>query len=243
MNQRKTTWMRMAAALAAAAMVLAGCGGSGGSGAGSGRTATPKPADTRSAATIVTQVKAALRSASSVHMAGKLRSKGTAVGLDISLIRSGGFSGFIQSGGTELNIVNTGKRVYIRVTSAFLKIAHAPAGVCKRVCGKYIAAPPSEAKTITGDFSMSELLGSVSGALPRYVKGGTTTIAGQPALALHGSDGSTLYVAATGTPYPLRAIAPKPTNAGQLDFSQWNAVPPIAAPPPREVISLSQLVG
>lgn len=234
------TWMRMAVALAAAALVLAGCGGSG---AGGGSTATPKPADTRSAATIITQIKAAMSSASSVHMTGKLRSNGSAVSLDVALIRSGAFSGVIESGGTRLNIVDTGKRVYIKVTSAFLKLAHAPAAVCRQACGKYVAAPASEGKTITGDFSMSKLLGNVSGALPSYVKGSTTTIGGRPALTLHGSDGSTLYVAATGTPYPLRAIAPKATNAGQLDFSQWNAVPPIAPPPPGQVISLGQLVG
>src|ERR1035441_10021106 len=69
------------------------------------------------------------------------------------------------------------------------------------------------------------------------------TIGGEQALVLAGSDGSTLDVAAHGNAYPLRAIAPKSAKAGEITFSQWNAVPVITAPPAGQVVNLSQLTG
>jgi hypothetical protein len=248
MGRTQLTRMRTRApgVIVAAAIVLAGCGGNGGGTAGpdgAAGSAAARPADTRSAATIVSQLKAAMGHASSVHLAGQLRSRGTDVDLNVSLIRSGAFSGLITSGTTKLDIVAAGDDVYVKVTSAFLKLAHAPAAACSHACGKYVAEAASGAQAITGDFSMSSLLGNVTSELPSYQKAGTATIGGRQALALHGSDGSTLYVAATGTPFPLRAIAPKSSDAGELDFSLWNAVPPIAAPPAADVISLGQLIG
>jgi hypothetical protein len=227
---------RLPGLIVAAAIVAAGCGGSAGPGAA-------KPADTRSAATIVAQLKTAMRDATSVHLAGQLRSDGSDVDLDVSLIRSGNFAGLIESGGTKLDIVAAGQDVYIKVTSAFLKLADAPAAACTKACGKYVGEPVSAAQTITGDLSMRSLLGNLASELPGYQKAGTTTIGGRQALALRGSDGSTLYVAANGTPFPLRAIAPKSSDAGELNFSDWNAVPPISAPPAAQVISLGQLIG
>ena len=248
MGRTQRTWMRTRARgmIAAAAVVLAGCGGTAGGTAGAGGaagSAAARPPDTRSAAVIVTQLKAAMSHASSVHLAGQLRSHGTAVDLDVSLIRSGAFAGLIKSGATKLDMVAAGHDVYIKVTSAFLKLADAPAAASAQACGKYVAEPASEAEAITGDLEMSSLLGNVTSALPSYQKAGTTTIGGRQALALHGSDGSALYVAAAGPPFPLRAIAPKSSDAGELDFSEWNAVPPIAAPPAADVISLGQLIG
>ena len=164
--------------IAAVAVVLAGCGGSAGGTAGAG-SAAARPPDTRSAAVIVTQLKAAMSHASSVHLAGQLRSHGTAVDLNVSLIRSGAFSGLIKSGATKLDMVAAGQDVYIKVTSAFLKLAHAPAAACAQACGKYVAEPASEAEAITGDLEMSSLLANVTSALPSYQKAGTTTIGGR----------------------------------------------------------------
>jgi hypothetical protein len=227
-------WARTPVLLTTAAVVLSGCGG----GAG-----PPETAGAQSAAIIVSQMKTAMLDATSVHLAGNLRSDGTAVGLDIAMDRSGAFSGSIDSAGTRLDIVDTSKRVYVKVTSAFLRLSGAPASACQRACGQFVAAPAALAQSIGGDFTMAKLLGSVRQALPSYVKSGRTTIAGQQALILHGSDGSMLYVAATGSRYPLQAIAPKAGHAGALSFSDWNAVPAITAPPASKVISISQLVG
>jgi hypothetical protein len=226
-------------AAVAAAIALAGCGGS----AGPAKAGSPaKTADSRTAATIIAQLKTAVKAAKSVHVAGTVRESGRTDSLDISLTRSGDLSGFIESAGTKLEIIDAGHVAYIKVTSAFLKLAHGPASICQKLCGKYVAADASDGKKIVGDLSMSKLLGELTDSMPSFHKAGTTTVGGQQALILHGADGSTLDVAAVGQPYPLRAVAPKSNNS-ELDFSQWNAVPAIAAPPAGQVISLSQLAG
>jgi len=228
--------MRLRAPFAAAAVLIAvtGCGG----GAGAVKPAGPPPA-----ATIIAQLKTAIREARSVHMTGEVRNGGSTVSLDMSLTRVGGMSGSIGSAGTKLDIIGVGHLAYIKVTGAFLKLAHAPATECPNACGKYVATSASAAAAIIGDLSMSKLLGDVSDSLPRYVDSGPASISGRQVLVLHGSDGSTLDVAAAGRPYPLRAIAPKSSNAGELDFTEWNAVPTIAAPAAGQVISLGQLAG
>jgi hypothetical protein len=49
--------------------------------------------------------------------------------------------------------------------------------------------------------------------------------------------GGTVYVAAQGTPYPLRLVK----GSNRVDFTQWNSatIPPL--PPANQVIDLSKL--
>jgi hypothetical protein len=224
--------------LAAAAVVaLAGCS--------DGPARPPGPAttaDSRTAAALIAGLKTALSGARSVHVAGDVTEGGSTDHLDLALTRSA-LSGSIESAGTTLEIIDPGNLAYIKVTSAFLRLAKAPASACQRVCGKYVATSASQGKKIIGNLTMSGLLNELSDSLPRYIRSGTTTIGGQQALILHGTDGSTLDVAAAGPPYPLRAVAPNSSAAGELAFSQWNAVPPIVAPAASQVINLNQLAG
>jgi hypothetical protein len=226
--------IRVAAGLAVAAMALAGCGAT---------TVSAKSTDSRSAATIIGQMKTAMNDATSVHLAGAVAHSGSTVGINVSLTRSGDLAGSIGTGGVTLDLVEAGHLVYIKANSDFLKIARVPTTLCPKLCGKYMEAPASQAKTMTGDISMSKLFGDLLSSLPHFARAGSTTIAGQQALVLHGSDGSTLDVAANGAPYPLRAIAPKSAKAGEITFGEWNAVPAITAPPAGQVVNLSQLTG
>ncbi len=109
------------------------------------------------------------------------------------------------------------------------------------MCGKYVELTSAQTSALAGDFTMRTLLGSLTGALPRLADAGTTTVNGQQARVLRASDGSTLDVAATGTPYPLRVIGK--AHRGRLDFSQWNSVPRPVAPPASQVINVSRLGG
>ncbi|HEY7145177.1 MAG TPA: hypothetical protein VH637_13110 [Streptosporangiaceae bacterium] len=228
---------------AGAAIALAGCGGSSGP-ASSVASATAAPANGKlTADAIIAQLKTAMKNANSVHVAGTVTDSGTSDSLDLAMTTAGSLSGTISSAGTKLEIIEAGSTAYIKVTNGFLKLAHAPAGVCAKFCGKYVATSQADSKQITGDLSLTKLLQQITQSMPKFTKVGTTTVNGQQAVVLHGNDGSILDVAGSGPPYPLRAIAPKSSNEGQLDFTDWNAVPAIAAPPASQVISLSQLAG
>jgi hypothetical protein len=207
--------------------------------AGGGSSASSAPS--RSPATTVAQMKTAVNAASSVHLDGVLRSGGRSVALDVGLLRSGGFAGTIVGNGVPLTLIDTGAKIYVKATPAFLRELKVSSTVCSLMCGKYVELTSAQTRALAGNFTMRNLLGSLTGALPEFADAGTTTVNGRQAQVLRASDGSMLDVAATGTPYPLRAIGK--ARSGRLDFTQWNSVPRPVAPPSSEVINVSQLGG
>jgi hypothetical protein len=212
-----------------------GAGSPPASSAGSG-AAQPVPAT-------IAAMQAAVRSARSVRVTGTLSGTGgQTVGLDIGLIRSGGFSGTVTQGGVPEMIIDAGGTVYIKATQAFLAQLNVPAAVCSVMCGKYVAMSGAKGDALAGQLSMSQMMRSFTATLPAFTRAGTRTINGQQAQVLRGADGSTLALAAAGRPLPVEVISP-PGHRGRVSFSQWNMVPRPVAPPARDVISLSQLGG
>ncbi|HEV8561500.1 MAG TPA: hypothetical protein VGR06_34705, partial [Actinophytocola sp.] len=61
-------------------------------------------------------------------------------------------------------------------------------------------------------------------------KGETITVAGRPAIAVHDAE-SVLYVATTGTPYPLR-VADSGSPDSALDFLDYDS--PVTVTPPKD---------
>ncbi|HEY7145176.1 MAG TPA: hypothetical protein VH637_13105 [Streptosporangiaceae bacterium] len=237
MNNHRTL-PAAAAGLAAVAVALSGCGGSAAAPSGQGASGTA-----RSPAATVAAMKTAVRQARSVHLAGALSGAGgNTVSLNLGLVRSGGFSGTVSQGGVPETIINAGGRVYIKATRAFLAQLHVPAAVCSLMCGKYVAMPRDKSNALAGQLSMPAMLGSLTGKLPAFTSAGFATVNGTRSRVLRGADGSTLAVAASGPPYPVRAVSPHHAR-GELNFSQWNRVPAPAAPPASQVIDLSRLSG
>jgi hypothetical protein len=70
---------------------------------------------------------------------------------------------------------------------------------------------------------------------------GAVTIAGQAAWLLQDSRENSVYVAANGKPYILRAVGPPP-GEDSANLAQWNAVRIPGRPPASQVVSLSQLM-
>ncbi len=69
---------------------------------------------------------------------------------------------------------------------------------------------------------MRTLLGSTLAAHGTLARGPATTVEGRPALGVSdGANGGTLYVASTGTPYPLELVE-RGASAGTLVFDRWN---------------------
>jgi hypothetical protein len=234
---------RMTAAAMAVATVavaaLTACSGS----AAPSRSGSSQSAAARPVAATIAEMRTAMRAATSVHLTGSLSGTGgKTVGLNVGLTRSGRFSGTVAENGATLTIINAGGKVYIKATRAFLAQLNAPAAVCSLMCGKYVAMSPAQGDELAGQLSMVPLLQSITGRLPAFTSAGTQTINGQLAQVLHGADGSTLAVAATGQPYPVEAISPHNSH-GSIGFSQWNSVPPPVAPPVSQVIDLSKLGG
>jgi len=221
------------AALPAAAAICLGAAACGSGGSGT-HTASPPPRPS----VLAEQVRTALQQAKSVHIDGTVRQRGRNIALSLSMTRSGGVSGQITLNGASVGVLSTGGSTYIRMNSGFIKYLKLPQTVCTLVCGKYLKANATQSRSLLGYLSMDRLFGSMTRKTPSFHYGSTQTINGQAAWVLHSSNGGTAYVAANGTHYPLRFVAP---NRGQLNFTQWNSVKIPAAPPASKVVDLSQL--
>jgi hypothetical protein len=246
-----TAWVRTARAglavvalAVAGALALAACGGSAsGSGSASGGSSASASSGTAApdgtASSIITRMKAAVRSASSMHMDGRLTDSGKPVGLNLSLLRSGGLNGTITQNSVPLSLIGADDKIYVKATRAFLNELHA-SSVCSLMCGKWVQMSGSQADQLTGSLSMENLTKSLTTGLPSFKKTGMTTVGGQQAVELKSADGSTLDVAAQGKPYPLRVVAPSGSE-GSVIFSQWDKVPAPKPPPSSEVINIDKL--
>ena len=65
---------------------------------------------------------------------------------------------------------------------------------------------------------------------------------GQKVIALKdGANGGTLYVATTGTPYPVELVSPGNGKEGKVAFDQWNTTVTITSP--KGAVDISKLKG
>jgi hypothetical protein len=86
---------------------------------------------------------------------------------------------------------------------------------------------------------MRKLLDTVLVGHGTLKKGSTTTIGGQPAIAVEDTTrAGTLYVATTGKPFPLQ-ITKGGSEAGTITFDKWDE--PVTISPPASSVNLSEL--
>ena len=231
-------WLAGSAAVLAV-LLVAGCSGGG---SGSATTGGSSPASVSASAgpppdtaTLRQQVKTAMAKATSVHISALVTQGGSKVSVNMSMTRSGDMSGTMSADGKPVNVLVTQGHTYLKVSSGLLKSQHLPSAACALVCGKYLKMPNGQAKGMLNGLGMSSLLGRVSVPQLSYVR--TVTVNGQAAWQMRASDGSTVYVAAHGPPYPLRATK----GPSRIDLTQWNAVSIPPPPPASQVVDLSQL--
>jgi hypothetical protein len=195
-----------------------------------------------SPSTLSKQVKSAVQHAQSVHITGVVKQGGKVIALNLSMTRAGGLFGRVSVNGAGFGVLSTGGSTYLKVNSGFLKYLRLPSTACTLMCGKYLKATPAQSASLVGNFRMSSLLASMNSNGPNFHYGGSQNVDGQNAWVLHVKDGSTAFVAARGTHYPLRVVAPASHHA-HLDFTQWNSVTIPPAPPANKVVDLSKLHG
>ena len=219
-------------ALALALGGLAGCGSSSSSSSNGVGAKSPEQ--------IVEASKAAAAKAASVHITGSTISENKPISLDMELVAGKGAKGHISIEGLRIDIIELEHAFYLNGSPAFYSRVAGPAAA-RLLQGKWLKAP-----TGSGNFaSLSKLtdLGTVidsslasHGAL---VHAGTSTVAGQPAVGVTDtSKGGTLYVASSGTPYPLE-ISKGGKEGGRIRFERWNE--PVTITPPPNPININQL--
>lgn len=210
------------------AATVAGCGGSSDSGIAA-----------KAPVAIVAAAKTAADGASSVHVAGSISSAGTSVALDMELQAGKGGRGRISESGLSFEVIELRGYVYITGSPSFYN--HFAGSVAARALrGKWLKAPATN-----GSFaslgSLTNLRKLVDSSLDTHgplAKLATSRVAGQQAVGVKDvTRGGVLYVAATGTPFPV-AIT-KGGGGGKIVFSRWNV--PVRLAAPKNAVDLAQL--
>ena len=210
------------------ACVLAACGG-----------ASPNGVASKSPNGIVTAAIRAIDQATSAHLSGSLVSNGTPVSLDLDLVSGKGGRGEMSQGGLSFQIAVVGGEVYINGSEAFWDHFGGPAAE-QQLNGKWLKAPASGSFASLAQLNnLHRLLGTLLSTHGALVKGGTTTIDGQSAVAVRDqTKDAILYVATTGPPYPLE-IDKIGSQAGRISLSRFNES--VSLTPPANALDISKL--
>jgi hypothetical protein len=215
---RRALWVALVAA--ACPLALAACGSSG--------AATTIRESAKPPGQILTDVRAAVAHATSVHLAGHVSSS-TPIAIDLHLSRTGG-SGTVAGTGLRFEVTRIGNAAYFTGTQGFYRHFTNHAGIVL-LNGRWLKVPATDPrfKSFAALTDMTALLGQILRPTGAVVKAGTQTVAGVRVVGLRDSSHGTLYVAATGTPYPVE-IVNTGAHAGIVRFDQWNRAITLHAP-------------
>lgn len=206
------------------------------------RVATSGP----SAADVYQQIRTSAAEAKSVHVKGAFTENGKTLQIDAAGDRAGTNTKVIVNDGTgTLEVLTVNGNYYLKADAAFWS-KNGSSAVAKLAADKYVKVPASLAASMS-DLKMGALLDkilakdmSTANKLATNVE--KTELNGVPAYLLTdkiGSDGSKIYASADGQARLMRLVGPK--AEGSLDFTEWDAVPPVSAPPADQIVSLPGL--
>jgi hypothetical protein len=225
MNARRLPPIVGALLLALLTTLLAGCGG------GSSSSSSGNGVAAKSPTAIIAATKAAADTAKSVHVSGSLISGGTPITLDMDLLAGKGGRGQLSQSGLSFELIEVGGTVYIKGSKAFYKHIGGSAAA-QLLQGKWLKAPASGS-----DFASLGQLTNLRALIDQTLSdhgtlsnSGTTTVKGQKVVGVTDkTKGGTLYIAATGKPYPVE-ITKSGSGTGSITFDRWDEELTLSAP-------------
>ena len=200
-------------------VAAAGCGGSKSNGE-AGKTADQ----------VVLDAKQAAIDAKGVHVSGSITDAGRPLTLDLTIVRGGGGKGTMTESGLQFEIVRVVDTAYIRGSDAFLR-AFAGSAAAQLLHGKWLkgSATSGNLRALAPLTDIVKLFNSALGSHGKLRNNGETEYKGQKVVAIEDTTkGGTLYVAASGTPYPVAIVGGK--GRGAIAFDRWNETASIEAP-------------
>jgi hypothetical protein len=215
----------LAAAAAAAAVGLAACGGPGTNGL-----------EKATAAEVGNRAADAFRDASSVRVVGDTDSGGRSEDTRYNLVLTGtSAKGTIDRNGIDHEIIKVGADTYVRAGREYYE-ALGEADAAGLLAGRWVRLSSEAAeqyKFFTRDglaLSVTQYTKSLAGPVT------TTKVGDAAAVSAASPNGSTLWAANTGNPYPLR-LKMSGADTGTLEFSDYDHETKIA--PPADALDFS----
>ncbi len=231
MLPRISSSVRLRMGLALSTAVLAGCGASSSSSGNGIASKSPEQ--------IVAAAKTAAAGAATVHIVGSIVSENKPISLNMELVAGKGAKGRIALEGLSIDVIEVEHAFYLNGSAAFYRHVAGPAAAAL-LHGKWLKAPQSsgEFDSLKQLTNLSALIDSVLANHGTLTHAGTVTIEGQQAVGVKDPSGGTLYVAATGTPYPLELLKAA-GGGGRIVFDRWNQ--PVTLAAPANAINITQL--
>jgi hypothetical protein len=221
----------------AALVFAAGCGGGGGGGGTQASGEAAKPAKQ-----VVADAVQAADAASSVHMSGQVVDSGEQIGVDLSIAQGNGATGSFTLHGDKVDLLVIGDTAYMRAGPSFWK-QYGGSGIAQLLTNKWLKFDTKNPQfgpltKLTDAKSLFKQLSQTNG---KVVNHGATTYKGQDVVAIFDSpENGTLYVAASGTPYPVAIVkTSKTSTGGNVTFDGWND--PVTLTAPKGALDLSKL--
>jgi hypothetical protein len=182
----------------------------------------------------------AARRSTSVRIKGQVVQRGKTAGLDLRLKGAEGGVGTVTFESREFHLVRVGRDLYVTGgPGAFAALGRAG----RLVEGKPVRVSASDPRftEVVGFTDLHRIFALLLKPAPGLSKGEQMDVNGRHALALRNAAGrgGTLWVATSGTPYPLRLDAPPSAGvgvSGVLDFLEYGA--PVALTPPAGAVDL-----
>ncbi|MBM3697247.1 MAG: hypothetical protein FJW78_02005 [Actinobacteria bacterium] len=238
-RRNRTITRRMAVSAAALALVggvMAGCGGGYDAQSGAATSDEPNGVEKLPAKEILTTSAAAMGTASSVTVSGSAQDDGSGPELSLDLVLGTGVGeGTTSLGGTPLmEFRETGGKMYWKITREGAEAILGPGEASTLIGGRWLVAPAdadSDEGLGPGAFGdKDELLASLVQEGATATVTGTGEVKGTPVVFVRtkGSDGaSTLAIQTVGEPYVVQV---KGKEAGNIEFTNWNAPVTVTAP-------------
>jgi hypothetical protein len=204
----------MASAMAAAALTAA---------CGSGGLASETPAQIYQAAASATAHVNGYEATGEVAVAGSM------VTFDFK-VHGSDFAGSFVLDGSTIQVLAVKGTFYIDAPETALATDFGISSVeAALLAGRWVEVPPSESSDFTDLTSVTDIAAQLAhhGSL---AAGGTATIGGQRVVMVDDGSDSVLAVATSGPAYPVRITATG-SSAGHADFSNWNTIAAVTAPP------------
>lgn len=226
MCENRTMRKVIAVALLVIAFAIAGCGGGSSSSGSNGE-------ESKSGQQVVADAAKAAEAASSVHISGQTSGVGRpAFQIDMTIVKGKGAQGSVTIGNDTVDLMVIGEDTYIKAGAGFWSSFGDPVDstVAPTLEGKWVKMPTTVAQlgpfaTFTDSKSFFDALRSASGT---FTNKGATTYKGQSVVAIDNQ--GTLYVANTGTPYPVAAVTNGSGEGGTITFDGWNEADTLTPP-------------
>lgn len=228
MRHRRTIGLpgRLAVLAGFAACALTGCGGD-----------DTNDLEKKTAAEVQQEAAAALKGAASVHVTGPVTSDGKQAKLDVK-IQGTSSQGTLTIGEDSVEITKIGDDVYIKGTMQALAQIGAPGAVQRLGEDKWIKLAVENLTSFEG-FTTDDIAAQLTKFESRLEpKVEQTTLDGKKVVLISQQNGSKLYVANTGTAYPLRSITTK-DDTRQIEFTEYGTKFDITTPP--DAVDLTEL--